>query len=211
MKCPHCLIAFNDQQEAKDFDLHNDEDGNWKIERTRCPECKKFVMHLVNFRFGNMVVSRRMIRPKSAERHCPQEVPSHFADDFKESSLVLEDSPKASAALSRRCLQSLLKEEAKTKRRDLADQIIEVNTGSLLPSYLASDLDAVRSIGNFAAHPIKSEQTGEILPVEPGEAEWNLDVLEALFDFYFVSPAQNQRRKNALNEKLQEAGKPQLV
>ena len=26
------------------------------------------------------------------------------------------------------------------------------------------------------------------MPVEPEEAEWNLDVLEAAFDHYFVSP-----------------------
>jgi hypothetical protein len=29
----------------------------------------------------------------------------------------------------------------------------------------------VRTIGNFAAHPIKSTSTGTIVDVEPGEAE----------------------------------------
>jgi hypothetical protein len=46
--------------------------------------------------------------------------------------------------------------------------------------------------------------------VEPGEAEWNLDVLESLFDFYFVQPALHAKRKAALNPKLKEAGKPEL-
>ena len=45
---------------------------------------------------------------------------------------------------------------------------------------------------------------------EPGEAEWNLDVLEALFDFYFVQPAIASRRKQDLNRKLQDAGRPAL-
>ena len=76
-----------------------------------------------------------------------------------------------------------------------------------LPSHIADGLDAVRNIGNFAAHPIKSQSTGEIVPVEPGEAEWNLDVLESLFDFYFVSPARTKARKEALNKKLADAGK----
>jgi hypothetical protein len=44
-----------------------------------------------------------------------------------------------------------------------------------------------------------------VLPVEAGEAEWNLDVLEALFDFYFVQPAKLQQRKDALNQKLRDA------
>jgi hypothetical protein len=46
---------------------------------------------------------------------------------------------------------------------------------------LASAVDAVRNVGNFAAHPIKSKSTGDVLDVEPGEAEWLLDALERLF------------------------------
>jgi|SRR5690242_16813913 hypothetical protein len=102
---------------------------------------------------------------------------------------VLADSPKASAALSRRCLQTLLREEAKTKAKDLVEQIQEVLDSGKLPSYLAENIDAIRNIGNFAAHPIKSTNTGEIVSVEPGEAEWTLDVLEELFDFYLIQPA----------------------
>jgi len=45
------------------------------------------------------------------------------------------------------------------------------------------------------------------LPVESGEAEWNLDVIEALFDFYFVQPAIIKKKKDALNKKLTEGGK----
>lgn len=47
----------------------------------------------------------------------------------------------------------------------------------------------MRNIGNFAAHPLKDTSTGEILPVEAGEAEWNLETLEALFDFLRLSCA----------------------
>ncbi|MOA22378.1 hypothetical protein D3C78_1429310 [compost metagenome] len=49
--------------------------------------------------------------------------------------------------------------------------------------------------------------TGEILPVEPHEAEWNLDVLDMLFDFCYVQPAKNAARRAALNAKQKEAGK----
>jgi hypothetical protein len=42
--------------------------------------------------------------------------------------------------------------------------------------------------------------------VETGEAEWNLDVLESLFDFYFVAPAPGAAGKAALNKKLADAG-----
>ena len=98
-------------------------------------------------------------------------------------------------------MQHLLRDEGKNKeRRDLFDQIGEVIP--TLPSHLADAIDAVRNIGNFAAHPMKSTNTGEIVDVEPGEAEWNLEVLEGLFDFYFVQPALLQKKKAALNAKL---------
>jgi hypothetical protein len=123
---------------------------------------------------------------------------------------VLADSPKASAALSRRCLQNILRDHAKVKHQDLSKEIDEVLASKQLPSHLANDIDAVRNYGNFAAHPIKSTKTGEIVEVEPGEAEWNLDVLEGLFDFYFVGPAESKKKREALEKKLADAGKPAL-
>jgi hypothetical protein len=138
------------------------------------------------------------------------DVPEQFAKDYREACNVLDDSPKASAALSRRCLQHLLREVAMTKKKDLADQIQEVLESKALPSHLSEDIDAVRNIGNFAAHPIKSTNTGEIIEVEPGEAEWLLHTLEGLFDFYFVQPAVQKRKRDALNAKLKEAGKPPM-
>ena len=68
----------------------------------------------------------------------------------------------------------------------------------------------VRNIGNFAAHPNKSLHTGEIVDVEPLEAEWCLETLEILFDHYFVRPTEIRRRQEAINDKLVDAGKPEL-
>ncbi len=149
-----------------------------------------------------------LIRPKISGRPpVPPDVPNKYAEDYKESCLVLADSPKASAALSRRCLQHLLRGEAKVKHQDLFNEIKELDSRGTLPSHIADGLDAVRQIGNFAAHPIKSQSTGDIVPVEPGEAEWNLDVIESLFDFYFVAPANTKARKDVTNRKLKDAGK----
>jgi hypothetical protein len=121
---------------------------------------------------------------------------------------VLSDSPKASAALSRRCLQHLLRDKAGVKHGNLNKEIEEAMKS--LPSHLAGAIDSVRIIGNFAAHPIKSESTGEVVDVEPGEAEWNLDTLEGLFDHYYVQPALLKAKQDALNKKLAEAGKPEM-
>ena len=53
-------------------------------------------------------------------------------------------------------------------------------------------------------------QTGEIIDVDPEEAELNLDVIEALFDFFFVNPALVSKKKAIINQKLQDAGKPPM-
>lgn len=119
-------------------------------------------------------------------------------------------SPKASAALSRRCLQAILRDKAGVKPGNLVKEIEEVINSKTLPSYLSDSIDAIRNIGNFAAHEIKSITTGEVVDVEPGEVEWLLDVLESLFEFYFVEPARLKAKKDALNKKLTDAGKPPM-
>jgi hypothetical protein len=48
------------------------------------------------------------------------------------------------------------------------------------------------------------------MAVEPGEASWNLDVIEGLMDAYYVVPARTSERIAALNKKLAEAGKKPL-
>lgn len=153
-----------------------------------------------------------LVYPKAVARKPlpPGIIPPDIEEDYKEACLVLADSPKASAALSRRCLQTILRTFAGVKPQDLSKEIDEVLASKQLPSYLASDVDAVRNYGNFAAHPIKSTSTGEIVGVEPGEAEWQLDVLEGLFDFYFVGPAEAKKKREALNAKLADAGKPPI-
>jgi hypothetical protein len=90
----------------------------------------------------------------------------------------------------------------------LINEIQQVLDSGKLPTPLADNIDAIRNIGNFGAHPNKSKSTGEVVQVEPDEAEWNLDVLESLFDFYFVQPARAKAKKVALNKKLADAGKP---
>jgi len=152
-----------------------------------------------------------MFYPKAPARApLPAEVPQNFAEDYTEACLVLADSAKSSAALSRRCLQKLLRDHVHVKPGNLDNEIQQVLDSGKLPTDLAEAIDAVRVIGNFAAHPIKSTNTGEIIDVEPGEAEWQLDTLEVLFDFYFVRPEALKKKRDALNVKLAEAGKPAL-
>lgn len=221
MKCPHCIVEINPNFSEHFFG--KDSTGYWSSFEMTCPNpnCKKFIIDLAKGtprkNSNSQIVGlqtyemRFSVNPLTSSRPpVPDVVDKMFADDYKEASLILTFSPKASAALSRRCLQNILREKAKVKKGDLSNEIQEVIDSGHLPTHLIESIDAIRNIGNFAAHPIKSKSTGEIVEVEYGESEWLLDVLESLFDFYFVQPEILKTKRDALNQKLTEMGKPPM-
>jgi hypothetical protein len=206
--CPHCNreVTFKSVTSGKDIHIPP---RNWVGVRY-CPntECKKivfFVLEKDSLSAMYPAVDKEQNRPPLNNL-----IPEEFRKEFEEAASVLELSPKSSAALSRRCLQRLLREHLNIKKKDLFQEIDELLKNGNLPSHIAGSVDAIRNIGNFAAHPLKYTNTGEIVDVEFGEAEWTLDVLEMLFDFYFIMPKGVQAKKDALNQKLISLGKPPL-
>lgn len=219
MKCPHCNVEINES--FSHTPIAADGEGYWSAIKMLCPNnaCNKLIVklgvgepkHYNGSVCGIRAVREFLVLPQGSSRPpVPTEVEPQFVQDYLEAGLILNASPKASAALSRRCLQHILREKAGVKKADLSKEIDELLASKSLPSYLADSIDGVRHIGNFAAHPIKSKSTGEIVEVEPGEAEWLLDVIESLFDFYFVQPVLLNAKREALNRKLVDAGKPPM-
>jgi hypothetical protein len=191
MICPHCGTAFFEKWVESPLS-QSSPPGLLTILWQNCPSCKCFIVKLRLSHSPESIAPKEwIVHPKGASRTVPPEVPDPYKQDFIEACLVLPDSEKASAALSRRCVQ--------------------VISSGRLPSHITEGLHAVRMIGNFAAHPTKSTSTGTIVEIEAGEAEWTLDVLEGLFDFFFVQPALTAKRKTELNKKLKDAGKPEIT
>jgi hypothetical protein len=217
--CPHCQVAVRLESPSvtsagqNHFQVRTSRYYSM-VSLSQCPNCLREIVCLdeaeIEPTSGNpKTPTLHLLWPlHSARPPAPSQVPPEMSQDYLEAAIVLELSPKASAALSRRCLQAVLREAANTKAKELNDQILEVIPN--LPSRIAQNLDAIRVVGNFAAHPLKSQVTGAIIEVEPGEAEWNLDVLDALFDYYYVRPEIERKKREDLNRKLQEAGKPPL-
>lgn len=222
MKCPYCIVEIQENFENHWLgDNPADEKNSFGINYMYCPykKCKKLIIKLsegetqytANYIGYSDDFDLGIIYPLSTNRSpAPPEVDEKFAKDYREAAAVLDISANASAALSRRCLQNVLREKADLEKHsnNLNTEIQAVLDSGKLPSYLSQSLDAIRNIGNFAAHPNKSKATGEIVDVEPGEAEWSLELLEQLFDFYFVQPAKAQEQLSKLNSKLAEIGKP---
>lgn len=224
IQCPHCNTYCAMRFEA----IVNR--PNWKFDLTcTCPHCENsmFVQAAykeatpaqeIEYPDGQVELVDPVpactevtsIYPSTQKVTLPSEISSEYQNDYREAKLVLHLSPKASAALSRRLLQRILREKFSIKRSSLAKEIDDFIQLADVPSYIADAVDAVRNIGNLAAHPLKDTNTGEIVDVEPGEAEWLLEVLEVLFDFTFVQPKRLEERKERLNEKLKALGKPPM-
>lgn len=208
MKCLHCHDAFH--PDWAHHHLERDAKGEWCVKWVRCPRCKmlSFSLEVVDADGEEQPV---LSFPRG---HFGSPVwgvlPDDLASDYREACVILTDSPKASAALSRRCLQNLLREKGSVKAGNLADEIQQVIDSKRLPAHLAESLDAVRTIGNFAAHPIKSQHTGAIVDVQDKEAEWLLEILDHLFNFYFEEPQRQQELRAALDRKLESLGKQPL-
>lgn len=228
MRCPHCNKEFHFEEygswvfecgEAK-----RPEATGYEIVHTFCPACDNLVVLMRDGAYHsekdeNDYIERewlteqhgdQVLYPRGSTRPVEKEVPATYTKDYREAAAVKSASAKASAAISRRLLQSLLRDVCGVKKANLAEEVNEFITRPGVPSYLTEALDAVRNVGNFAAHPLKSTNTGEIVDVEDGEADWLLDVLDALFDYLFVQPERLQERKNRLNQKLQDIGKPPM-
>jgi hypothetical protein len=195
MKCPHCLVSFHEGWNSAD----TGQDGEYLIRTwwTNCPACGRLTLMFVASQASNGIEMHRwMVHPKVVARSPLDEViPDAFREDFREATVVLADSPKASAALSRRCLQAILRKQGFSQHK-LFDQIDAAMPS--LPGYVADPLHYVRDLGNIAAHETTNKATGEIVDVEPGEADALLGVLEDLFDHYYVKPEQVRLRAEAL-------------
>lgn len=175
MVCPHCRVTIHeDFEEIPLFpgDADGDEEIGWSVSAQLCPACNKPIIRLLE---GEPIFSATRSEPHDgfsgvdlndeytvvqlwpigSSRTWPSEVPNEIKEDFLEAANVISISAKASAALSRRCLQSLLVGYANVKAKDLSKQIHEVIESHALSSNVAEQLDAVRNIGNFAAHPQK--------------------------------------------------------
>ena len=218
MICPNCSVAFHDQWEGFPIRASVEEGISWYCAVTVCPQCNTPQAHFKKIARGydvlhgtaNNVIGEfpaYLIMP--AEIQVSEHVPDYLARDYKEARAVLPHSPKASAALSRRVLQAVLQAQGYTAG-NLAQQVDsvlkETDPGKALPSSIRETVDAIRHFGNFSAHPI-TDVASQIIEVQPEEAEWCLQIVERLFDHYYVRPASDAEKLADLNAKLGQAGK----
>lgn len=223
MQCPHCSVAFRDIWNRQRLKYDNSSNANWISLTTVCPECHKPSMKLMYKTSTGMPVvdalsemfgTAQWVFPMSrARKNIPDEVPDDLKEDYFEANDVLLISPRSSATLSRRIMESILRQQGYGQKK-LIDQIDAVRNEPVpdkkLPTSLLKMIDAVRLFGNFSAHSIRNMETLQIIDVESGEADVCLYVIEGMFDHYYVRPSVEARNLEVVNEKLKEVGRDPL-
>ena len=120
------------------------------------PQCKKFTLSVVlreiswvgtGFVEGRVAGEWNLIPPSSAQV-IPDYVPQAIRDDYYEACLIVQWSPKASATLSRRCLQGILRDYWGVKPQRLVDEIQEIK--DKVDPLTWDAIEAVRKVGTLA-------------------------------------------------------------
>ena len=131
------------------------------------------------------------IKPQSHAKQLPNYIPKAIIADYEESYLIKNLSPKASAALARRCLQGMIRDFWKVNERNLFEEINAIQEKVDPQTWEA--INAVRSVGNIGAHMEKDINL--IIDVEPNEAEARIKLIEILIKDWYIA---RQERENAL-------------
>ncbi len=132
--------------------------------------------------------------PRSKAQTFPAYVPKAVIEDYDEACLIKDLSPKASATLSRRCLQGIIRDFWQVKPGRLVDEIEAIKT-KLDPQTWGA-IEAVRKVGNIGAHMEKDINL--IVDVEPQEAELLIGLIEVLIKEWYIATETRKAHMSAL-------------
>ena len=153
------------------------------IDMYKCPECENISVIASSLGKGFKKPFRVLVNPTSSAKQYPVYIPKAIRDDYEEAYSIVNLSPKASATLSRRCLQGMIRDFWNIKKSKLADAINELQNKVTSSQWKA--IDSVRKIGNIGAHMESDINT--IVEVDSGEAEKLLKLIELLIDKWYIT------------------------
>ncbi|MBA7478070.1 MAG: DUF4145 domain-containing protein [Dehalococcoidia bacterium] len=142
--------------------------------------------------------------PQSIAQSFPDYIPEAILDDYNEACLIKDLSPKASATLSRRCLQGIIRDFWKVKPGRLVDEIEQIKDKVDPDTWKA--IDSVRSVGNIGAH--MEEDINLIVDVEPNEAELLIGLIEILLRDWYIA---REQKKSHLESIVQLATEKEIA
>ena len=129
-----------------------------------------------------------------------------MARDFGEAAAILDISHRMSAVLARRILADVLEKYAGLDDYGLTKRIERFVNDTNRPAQLRLNLHHLREIADFSAHTQMDDQLTP-LDVTQEEAEWTLDVVERLFDYFIVGPERDKNLREGMDAKIGKANR----
>ena len=210
-QCPYCSMVMPVSKDTASVQTpsffspmggNNMKDGKPKDPSTlkitfyRCPNCKQYTISASGFGFSVKDVDV-MIRPSSLAKRFPSYVPSSIRQDYEEACAIVSLSPKASATLSRRCLQGMIRDFWKiTGKNRLVDEINALQ--DRVPAAQWKILNSIRRLGNIGAHP--EADVNLIIDIEPGDAQKLISVIELLIRQWYIERHEQEQLYNDVLE-----------
>jgi len=221
-QCPFCnrhatITNANCSIEDMTLGASNFENRRWiRAVFIRCPNerCHEYTLKIIQGYAtvggqGRTVTHQEkewQLIPESDAKPFPEYIPEQIRADYEEACLIKEKSAKASAALSRRCLQGMVRDFHKVNKKNLA-QAINALQGKIDPVVWRA-IDSVRKVGNIGAHMEKDVNL--IIDVTPHEAELLINLIERLMKEWYIDRYERENEMKgviALAEKKDAARK----
>lgn len=170
----HFNTGINNQYITRDSCL--------KITFYKCPNCNQHTIFAKGI--GKDIEDVNLpIRPLSSAKQFPNYIPETIRNDYEEACSIINLSPKASATLSRRCLQGMIHDFWDIKLKNLNQEITALK--DKIPIDLWQSIDALRELGNIGAHMEKD--TDVIVDIDPNEAEFLIKLIELLMKEWYIN------------------------
>jgi hypothetical protein len=142
---------------------------------------------------GANLIKKWLLIPPSQAKSFPDYIPEPIVQNYEEACLIKDLSPKASATMSRRCLQGIIRDFWGIIKDNLKNEIEAIKNKCDPLTWEA--IDSTRKIGNIGAHFEKDVNL--IVDIEPKEAERLINLIEVLFrDWYINKHEKEERLKN---------------
>ena len=146
---------------------------------------------------------------KRVPRPLDESIPDQYKRDYLEAYLILEDSPRMSAVLARKIIADLLKDYGHFDNFHLKKQIDQFIADPTHPQRLKDDLQYGREIGDFGAHRML-DGNGDIVESTREDAQWALEMVQELFDYFIEAPNRSEERRKEFDKKLKQANRKPL-
>lgn len=136
--------------------------------------------------------------PESSYIFLPEYVPDHVREDYEEACKVANLSPKASAVLSRRCIQSIIRDfyGVNVKSNKLDDEIKAISD-SEITAEMRKAFHSLRNIGNKGAHA--EVDVNRLISISPEEAVELTCFIENIIKLTYIEKHEHEKNLAKIN------------